>query len=103
MIRAGRFVQEVGGDLAPARAWRDSSMGTQKLASIHDGPTKFPTGNGADPDRTMAAGVTDAAPASHHPATIGRYHILHLLGEGGMGSVYLAEQENPHRVVALKV
>ena len=37
------------------------------------------------------------------PLTIGGFHIVKLLGEGGMGAVYLAEQRHPHRTVALKV
>jgi tetratricopeptide (TPR) repeat protein/predicted Ser/Thr protein kinase len=37
------------------------------------------------------------------PSSIGSYRILGLIGEGGMGSVYEAEQENPRRRVALKV
>ncbi len=46
----------------------------------------------------------DGAPESLSPPTqIGQYRILRVVGEGGMGVVYEAEQQRPHRRVALKV
>ncbi len=37
------------------------------------------------------------------PDTDGRFEIVRMLGEGGMGTVYLAQQKQPWRRVALKV
>ncbi len=51
-------------------------------------------------DATSTAGADDGGPV----AVVGRYHLLHQIGEGGMGEVWLAEQKEPvRRRVALKV
>ncbi len=69
----------------------------------------------SDSDHTLASGPDqtmrsrDASPSppvsasAATPATIGNYTIHGKLGEGGMGVVYEAEQQNPKRRVALKI
>jgi eukaryotic-like serine/threonine-protein kinase len=51
-------------------------------------------------DRTLSTGASGSMAASQ----IGSYRLLQVLGEGGMGEVWLAEQTKPiHRTVALKL
>jgi serine/threonine protein kinase/tetratricopeptide (TPR) repeat protein len=57
--------------------------------------------SGSDsPDRTLSVGASGSMAAGQ----IGPYRLLQVLGEGGMGEVWLVEQTKPiHRTVALKL
>ena len=62
------------------------------------GPHDAPTADlGPPTDRESGGGVPLLT------ATLGRYKIRRMIGSGGMGTVYEAEQDQPRRVVALKV
>lgn len=97
-----------------ARACGDDSAlraDVEALLRAHDGAAKFmasPTaGSMADPIPTAdsSAVATAASRLRESPGTrIGPYKLLQLIGEGGFGSVFMAEQEKPvARKVALKI
>lgn len=85
-----------GADGVPADRVRDSTSSKEPSAGTRGG------------DSTFLLPPADLA-ASRHGAeslvgeTFGKFKIEALIGAGGMGAVYLAEQEKPHRKVALKV
>jgi serine/threonine protein kinase/tetratricopeptide (TPR) repeat protein len=85
-----------GRDPSPVAAHSD------RLKAMTPGaPSLFAT---LDPEPEGSA-LRERRPITEGPgACIGRYKLLQKIGEGGMGAVYLAEQEKPvRRRVALKV
>mgnify|MGYP003700268631 CR=1 FL=1 len=54
-------------------------------------------------DEALGSGLPPAHPSGAIPDRIGPYRVIRPLGEGGMGVVYEAHQENPSRHVAIKL
>src|SRR5947209_1425902 len=107
-MRSLRGVRSLaGGDPAtPQTSSGDPAMNPDPLdlaSAPHD--SGDPSATSPPPD----AGPTEDVPAPRRitegPGTrIGSYKLLQAIGEGGMGVVYMAEQERPiRRRVALKV
>ena len=63
--------------------------------------------NSPEPERTLSSlDETLATPENGVvplPQRVGRYHVRRIIAVGGMGTVYEATQDQPRRVVALKV
>lgn len=57
----------------------------------------------ADLPGSFLDGRSPAGPSDEAPRRLGDFTLRRLLGEGGMGAVYEAEQSHPRRLVALKV
>jgi len=80
------------GDDVRLRAEVDAMLAAVDIPDDFLDPEQVPTLDPEGIDGPLAAG-----------ARLGDYLVLHPLGSGGMGVVYAAQQDRPHRTVAIKV
>jgi serine/threonine protein kinase/tetratricopeptide (TPR) repeat protein len=112
--RAAFLEQACGGDEARRRRLED-------LLRSHETPDSFLVNSGVNPEPTSDSDPSQidnvgrpvksdvesngrTLPKDGPGSFIGPYKLLQPIGEGGMGTVYMAEQRAPvHRMVALKL
>lgn len=102
------------GTLPPLDTGKPKAPDLNSTQAFEAGSGKTLTGNGRALDSTQVLGGDEeirfpestpppAAPKQQKPATLGDYKLLEKLGEGGMGTVYKAEQTSKRRLVAIKI
>ncbi len=103
--RAAFLDRACAGDLELRQAVEDllraySQAGSFLERRASDPPETGEQESGPVPGATTAFAGADAAPSM----AIGPYKLLQEIGQGGMGAVFMAEQEHPiRRRVALKI
>jgi serine/threonine-protein kinase len=87
------YLKDVCGDDLELRAAVEALLAADEQVGVLDAPPVSPDGT------TLHSPVTEQAGTE-----VGHYKLLELIGEGGFGAVYLAEQQEPVcRRVALKI
>ena len=88
------YLEEACGDDPAAR------QRVEALFKVYENAGSFLESPPASPTSSMASSV----PTESSGTVIGPYKLLQVIGEGGMGTVYMAEQTQPvRRTVALKL
>jgi eukaryotic-like serine/threonine-protein kinase len=103
--RAAYLDEACAGDADRRRRVEDLLRASDDAGTFLDRPVGQPKPPGAAPEPLATIRIVLADDPTEAPgAKIGRYKLLQQIGEGGCGTVFMAEQEEPvRRRVALKV
>src|SRR5262245_59924476 len=103
--RSSWLDRECGGDAALRQRIEVLLQALDKAGSLLDNPVVVPQANVGETGPGVPASNAGAEPSAEQPGTvIGPYKLVEQVGEGGMGAVWMAQQQEPvKRLVAVKL